>query len=113
MSEENIIETEIKEPKEKKSFLSKLIGWVIKIAIAGALAYYIIGLKSEKKDNFIKQTIQEAVQSCNKDTACIENLKKNGKSCFDINHTTQKSGKYNKDHNLDINGFNECLESHM
>ena|SRR5690606_26649075 len=108
---ENVNETPVTEEKPK-SFLRKLIGWIIKLAIIGGVAYYIVGLRAEKEDKFIESVAAAAVQRCGGDVACIDNLKENFASCLSANYETRRSGKYNRKYILDEEGFYGCLDSH-
>jgi hypothetical protein len=107
---DNVDETPVAQAKPKKSFKRRLISWVIQLAIIGIVGYYVVGLKSEQKDKFVEGVAAAAMQKCDRDTACIENLKANFSSCLSSNHETQKSGKFNRKYILDEEGFYGCLE---
>ncbi len=100
--------TETNEP-QKKSLLGKLVKWSITLLVLVVIANFIVGLRSDQKDNFVKGVRTNAEQRCLGDTACLATLKTKFSQCLDENSESHKSGKYSRKYTLDDDGFYNCV----
>lgn len=95
----------------KKSFVSKILGWIIKIIIFIALFYFILMYFEGRQEEFITTSIEQAKIKCNNDKSCLNNIKLNGRKCVQDNHHQERISKRAKKSALDEEAFYACLDS--
>lgn len=109
MSNSNVQITESDEPP-KKSWLFKIIGWVISIIILIVVAQFIAGLKSDQKAKFVNESRSLAETACSGDTACLAIVKAKLDVCLELHSESHKTGKFGRKYTLRQEEFLNCMK---
>ncbi|MES2041486.1 MAG: hypothetical protein V4495_27020 [Pseudomonadota bacterium] len=109
MSDSNAQITELDEPP-KKSWLLKIIGWVISIIILIVVAQFIAGLKSDQKAKFVNESRGLAEIACSGDTACLAIVKAKLDICLELHSESHKTGKFSRKYTLHKEEFLSCMK---
>jgi len=78
-------------------------------AAAAAFIVFIAWLQGKQADDFMEKSKVAALQHCGQDSACTQNVQTHFDVCYEANHESHKSGKFNHKHSLNEMGFNACL----
>ena len=97
------------ETPKKKSWLGKVIGWLVMLAVAIVVAKFIAGLRSDQKGNFIKKSRALAETQCQADAECLKRLDVKFEGCLELASDSHKSGKYGRKYELDEPAFLRCV----
>ena len=101
--------------EEKKSFLGKIIGKLVKWTIILVLGFIVLVFAlryfDKRQEEFINESINLAVINCNNEQACLQNVKAHGRECVKGNYHQEKVSKRVKKSVLDEEGFFSCLSS--
>lgn len=89
-----------------------MFGKLAKYAATAVFVIFIVWLQGKQSDGFMEKSRTAAIGRCQSDSACLQNLDAHFSDCFEANHESHKSGKFNRKHELDEAGFNDCLTSH-
>ncbi len=102
-------EQQEKQPK-KKGCLARIFSGcltvIVGIAILGGLLY----MRMLQEDEFFKKSKEEAITSCAGDDGCETRMNSNFDDCIEDNHTSRKSGKFNRKYTFDLDGFIACVD---
>ncbi len=109
MSDSNVQINELDEPP-KKSWLLKIIGWVISIIILIVVAQFIAGLKSDQKARFANESRGLAETACSGDTACLAIVKVKLDICLELHSESHKTGKFGRKYTLHKEEFLSCMK---
>ena len=88
-------------------------GFVMKLVIALPFAALIIWLRGSQEDEFKDKSRADALHWCLGKSGCEQALASHFESCFDDYHSSQRRGRHSRTHQLDENGFHNCLQQHF
>jgi len=109
MSEDQALMIEDQETP-KKSWVRKIMGWIVSIIILIVVAQFIAGLKSDQKARFVNESRQIAETACSGDATCLAVVKLKFESCLDLHSESHKSGKFGRKYTLHKEEFLSCLK---
>ncbi|MBC3919092.1 hypothetical protein H8L32_16495 [Undibacterium sp. CY18W] len=98
------------EDAPKKSWLSKIIGWVVAIIILIVVAQFIAGLQSDQKARFVAESRSLAETACAGDAACLAAVSTKLDICLELYSESHKSGKFSRKYTLNKESFLACMK---
>ncbi|MFZ6770000.1 hypothetical protein ACO0LM_23340 [Undibacterium sp. Di26W] len=109
MSENHAQITDAEDPP-KKSWLSKIIGWVVTIIILIVVVQFIAGLKSDQKAKFVAESRSLAETACAGDAVCLTAVNNRLDTCLELHSESHKTGKFSRKYTLNKESFLTCMK---
>ncbi|BBB65962.1 hypothetical protein UNDYM_1709 [Undibacterium sp. YM2] len=109
MSDNHALITDAEAPP-KKSWLLKIMGWLVSIIILIVVAQFIAGLKSDQKTKFVNESRGLAETACAGDAACLDALKSKFEVCLELHSESHKTGKFGRKYTLHKEEFLSCMK---
>lgn len=98
------------EDTPKKSWLLKIVGWIVSIIILIVIAQFIAGLKSDQKAKFVAESRSLAETACVGDAACLAAVSNRLDICLELHSESHKSGKFSRKYTLHKESFLGCMK---
>lgn len=98
------------EDTPKKSWLLKIMGWLVSIIILIVVAQFIAGLKSDQKTKFVNESRSLAETACAGDAACLAIVKAKLDVCLELHSESHKTGKFGRKYTLHKEEFLSCMK---
>jgi len=98
------------EDTPKKSWLSKIIGWIVSIIILIVVVQFISGLRSNQKAKFVAESRSLAETACAGDAACLAAVSNRLDICLELHSESHKSGKFSRKYTLNKESFLSCMK---
>jgi hypothetical protein len=89
------------------------MGKLLKYGAAAAFIAVLVWMQGRQADQFMEKSKTAAIEHCGQDTSCAQNVGVHFDECYEANHDSYKSGKFNRKHVLNESGFNSCLTAYM
>ncbi|BBB59966.1 hypothetical protein UNDKW_1693 [Undibacterium sp. KW1] len=109
MSDNHALMTDAETPP-KKSWLLKILGWLVSIIILIVVAQFIAGLKSDQKTKFVNESHSLAETACAGDAACLDAVKSKFEVCLELHSESHKTGKFGRKYTLHKEEFLSCMK---
>jgi Family of unknown function (DUF5684) len=89
-------------------------GFLMKLVIAVPFAALVIWMRGNQEEDFKKKCHTDAVNWCaGRGGGCEQALSAHFDHCFEENHSSQRSGRYNRKYELDEEGLHRCIEQQI
>lgn len=109
MSDNHALITDAEDPP-KKSWLLKIMGWLVSVIILIVVAQFIAGLKSDQKAKFVNESRSLAETACSGDAGCLDAVKSTFEACLELHSESHKTGKFGRKYTLHKEEFLSCMK---